>query len=152
MVVASRTDTHEADATTATAPTSPLTRLGFAPGQVVQEIGFDDDVDQALRTELESLTGHELVDTDFGDVVDAVILWFRDEDGDLTDAVVDALTDLEDQGFVLALTPKAGRDGHVAPSEVSEAATTSGLHVAGTLASCANWTGTRLAPPKNARR
>ncbi|MGV9873233.1 DUF3052 family protein, partial [Streptomyces cellulosae] len=29
--------------------TNPAARLGFQPGQVVQEIGYDDDVDQELR-------------------------------------------------------------------------------------------------------
>lgn len=131
---------------------SPLARLGFAPGQVVQELGDDDDVDDTLRDDIEALTGAALVDGEYGDVVDACVLWFREEDGDLTDAVVDSLTDLEDQAFVLLLTPKAGRPGHVAPAEVAEAATTAGLHVSGTLATCPNWVGTRLVPPKNARR
>ncbi|CAM3175049.1 DUF3052 domain-containing protein [Streptomyces albus] len=76
--------------------TNPAARLGFQPGQVVQEIGYDDDVDQELRESIEEITGTELVDEDYGDVADAVVLWFRDEDGDLTDALVDATTMIDE--------------------------------------------------------
>ena len=72
--------------------TNPAARLGFQPGQVVQEIGYDDDVDQELREGIEAVIGQELVDEDYDDVADAVVLWFRDEDGDLTDALVDAIS------------------------------------------------------------
>ena len=37
--------------------TNPAARLGFQPGQVVQEIGYDDDVDQELREGIEEVTG-----------------------------------------------------------------------------------------------
>ncbi len=60
-------------------------RLGFQSEQVVQEIGYDDDVDQEFRDAVEKLVS-ELADEDYDDVADAVLLWFRDEDGDLTDA------------------------------------------------------------------
>ncbi|MET9929920.1 DUF3052 family protein, partial [Streptomyces sp. NPDC006324] len=66
--------------------TNPASRLGFEPGQVVQEIGYDDDVDHDLREGIESIIGADLVDEDYDDVADGVVLWFRDEDGDLTDA------------------------------------------------------------------
>ncbi|MBR7678578.1 DUF3052 domain-containing protein, partial [Streptomyces daliensis] len=72
--------------------TNPAARLGFQPGQVVQELGYDDDTEQELREGIEAITGTELVDEDHDDVADAVILWFREEDGDLTDALVDATT------------------------------------------------------------
>ena len=45
-------------------------RLGFRPGQVVQEFGYDDDVDEALRVAVEDLTGNELADEYGQDVVD----------------------------------------------------------------------------------
>lgn len=104
--------------------TNPAARLGFEPGQVVQEIGFDDDVDHELRESIESLIGQELVDEDYDDVADVVLLWFRDEDGDLTDALVDAIGLLEDGGMIWLLTPKTGRDGYVEPSDISDAAQT----------------------------
>ena len=109
------------------AETSPAVRLGFQPEQVVQEIGYDDDVDQELREAIEEVIGSDLVDEDYDDVADAVVLWFRDDDGDLTDALVDATTYIEEGGSILLLTPKTGRDGYVEPSDISEAATTAGL-------------------------
>ncbi|MGW9039287.1 DUF3052 family protein, partial [Streptomyces sp. NPDC055721] len=45
--------------------TNPAARLGFEPGQVVQEIGYDDDVDQDLREGIESIIGAELVDEEY---------------------------------------------------------------------------------------
>src|SRR6476661_6004403 len=104
--------------------TSPAGRLGFEPGQVVQEIGFDDDVDHDLREGIESLIGQDLVDEDYDDVADVVLLWFRDEDGDFTDALVDVIGLLEDGGQIWLLTPKTGRDGYVEPSDISDAAQT----------------------------
>ena len=119
-------------------------RLGFTTGQVVQELGYDDDVDTVLRTGLEAVTGNELVDEDYDDVTDGAIIWFREEDGDLTDALVDALTVLDDNGPIWVLTPKAGRRGHVSHSDIEEAATTSGLHAMSTMSIAADWSATRL--------
>src|SRR5580692_6202792 len=83
-------------------------RLGIKPGQVVQEIGYDDDCDEQLRGAITRIDGVELVDEDYDDVVDVVLLWWRDGDGDLVDALVDALTPLADGGYIWLLTPKAG--------------------------------------------
>ena len=80
-----------------------------------------------------------------------MLLWWRDEDGDLVDALVDALTPLADGGYILLLTPKAGRDGHVEPSEIGEAAPTAGLSQTSTVSAGKNWSATRLVAPK-ARR
>ena len=74
-------------------------RLGIKPGQVVQEIGYDDDCDEQLRGAITRIDGVELVDEDYDDVVDLVLLWWRDGDGDLVDALVDALTPLADGGY-----------------------------------------------------
>ena len=126
-------------------------RLGIKPGHVVQEIGWDDDTDEQLRESIENLQGVELVDADYDDVVDGVLLWWRDGDGDLVDALVDALTPLADGGYILLLTPKSGRDGHVEPSEIGEAAPTAGLSQTSTVSAGRNWTGTRLVAPR-ARR
>ena len=70
---------------------NPVNRLGFQPGQVVQELGYDDDVDQDVREAVEDLTGSELVDEDYDDVADAVLMWFREdsEDGDLRQCLGD---------------------------------------------------------------
>ena len=134
------------------AASSSATKLGFAAGQVVQEIGYDDDTDEELRLAIEQVTGSELEDEDYGDVADCVVLWWREDDGDLTDALVDALTNLADRGFIALLTPKVGREGHVEPSEIEEAALTAGLHGSGSVKAGPDWTGTRLVAPKTARR
>src|ERR1700746_45393 len=59
-------------------------RLGIKPGQVVQELGYDTDVDEQLRQAITAVENVELVDEDYDeDVVDVVLMWFRDDDGDL---------------------------------------------------------------------
>jgi hypothetical protein len=131
--------------------TNPAARLGFEPGQVVQEIGFDDDVDHELRECIESLIVQDLVDEDYDDVADVVLLWFRDEDGDLTDALVDVIGFLEDGGNIWLLTPKTGRDGYVEPSDISDAAQTAGLSQTKSISVGKEWSGTRLATPKSKR-
>ena len=131
---------------------SMASRLGLKAGQVVQEFGYDDDVDEELRTAIEELTGNKIADEDGEDVCDAVLFWWREEDGDLVDALMDGLTNLADGGVVWLLTPKSGRDGHVEPSDIEESAPTAGLHATTTISACREWTGTRLAAPKNARR
>ena len=131
--------------------TNPAARLGFEPGQVVQEIGFDDDVDHELREGIESLIGQDLVDEDYDDVADVVLLWFRDEDGDLADALVDVIGLLEDGGMIWLLTPKTGRDGYVEPSDIAEAGQTAGLSQTKSITVGKEWSGTRLATPKAKR-
>ncbi|MBD0293118.1 MAG: DUF3052 domain-containing protein, partial [Jiangellaceae bacterium] len=91
----------------------PAHRLGIRPGMVVQELGWDEDCDDDLRADVEDVTGSELVDAGVGEVADVVLLWWRDGDGDLVDALVDAKTDLTDEGIVWLLSPKVGRPGHV---------------------------------------
>ncbi len=129
-----------------------LTRLGLAAGQVVQELGWDDDVDDDLRLAVEELTTTDLEDEDYADVADAVLVWFRDGDDDLVDTLVDALTNLGEGGFVVLLTPKAGRADHVDPSDIEESAVTAGLHTAGAANVSPEWGALRLVSPKGQRR
>ncbi|MCX0243678.1 DUF3052 domain-containing protein [Streptomyces sp. NPDC008163] len=131
--------------------TNPAARLGFEPGQVVQEIGYDDDVELELREGIEAITGQDLVDEDYDDIADVVLLWFRDEDGDLTDALVDAIGLLEDGGVVWLMTPKTGRDGYVEPSDINEAAQTAGLAQTKSVNAGKDWSGSRLVTPKAAK-
>ena len=126
-------------------------RLGLEVGQTVQEIGYDDDVDEALRTGIEAVIAGELVDEDFDDVVDVVIMWWREDDGDLVDALVDSLGLLADHGVIWLLTPKPGRDGHVEAEDISDAAPTAGLQQTSTVSAGANWQGTRLVAPRAKR-
>jgi hypothetical protein len=116
---------------------------------VVQELGWDEDVDDAVRVALEDAIDSDLVDGDYGDVVDAVILWWRDGDGDLVDALVDSLTDLVGGGAIWLLCPKVGRANSVDPSEVAEAAPIAGLSTTTTVAVSADWSATKLVAPKN---
>ena len=119
-------------------------RLGLRSGQIIQEFGYDADVDADLRAAVEAATGEELVDEDYGDVVDGAIVWFRDGDGDLTDLLMDAQTLLDDGAPVWVCTPKAGNDGHVQPRDVQEAASLSGLHATSTYMTGGRWATTSL--------
>jgi hypothetical protein len=131
-------------------------KLGIEPGQVVQVLGADSpsepQVDQDLLDDVKTRAGTEpIVGEDSDDVVDVVLLWWREGDGDLVDALVDSLTNLGDSGIVWLLTPKAGRDGHVEPSDIDEAAPTAGLTSTRSTSAAPEWSGTRLASPKAAR-
>ncbi|MBE1537845.1 DUF3052 domain-containing protein [Actinomadura algeriensis] len=123
-------------------------RLGLKASQVVQEIGYDDDVDEELRDSVEAVTGNELVDEDYDDVVDVVLLWWREDDGDLFEGLTDAMVPLTSGGDIWLLTPKAGREGHVEPSDIGEAAGTAGLSQSRSVSAAKEWSGTRLAAPK----
>jgi len=125
-------------------------RLGFKSGMVVQELGWDEDVDDELRIQIEDAIDADMVDGDYGNVVDSVILWWRDEDGDLVDALVDSLTDLVGGGVIWLLTPKVGRPSSVDPADVAEAAPIAGLAITTTIAASKDWTATRLVAPKTA--
>ena len=127
-------------------------RMGFGPGSVVQELGWDEDVDDDLRMQIEDTVDGDLVDGDYGNVVDAVLLWWRDEDGDLVDALVDSLTDLADGGVIWLMTPKVSRPNSVEAADVTEAAPVAGLAVTTTAAVSRDWTATRLAAPKTSSR
>jgi hypothetical protein len=126
-------------------------KLGVGPGAVVQEIGWDDDCDEDLRRIVTERTGQDLVDEDYDDVVDVVMMWWREGDGDLVDALVDALAPLADHGVIWLLTPKAARPGHVEPSDVSEAAPTAGLQQTSSISAGRDWNGARLVAPRAAR-
>jgi hypothetical protein len=127
-------------------------KLGIAPGAVVQEIGYDDDCDDELRDLIVERCGQQLVDEDYEDVVDVVLLWWRDGDGDLVDCLVDALAPLADNGVIWLLTPKAGRPDHVEPSDISEAAPTAGLQQTSSISAGRDWNGARLVAPRAARK
>jgi Protein of unknown function (DUF3052) len=117
---------------------------------VIQELGWDEDVDDALRVQIEDAVDADLVDGEYGNVVDAVILWWRDDDGDLTDALMDALTDLVGGGAIWLLAPKVGRPGSVDPADIAEAAQVAGLATTSTAGVSKDWSATRLVAPKTA--
>ncbi|GAA1583756.1 MULTISPECIES: DUF3052 domain-containing protein [Kribbella] len=127
-------------------------RLGLEAGWVVQEIGYDDDCDDDLRAAIREITGEDFAGEDTDEVVDAVLLWFREDDGDLVDAFFDILTDLKAGGVVWLMTPKVGRDGYVETSDITEAAPVAGLATTSTLSVTDDWSATKLVVPKSGRR
>ena len=123
-------------------------RLGLKPGMVVQELGWDNDTDDELRIAVEDCIDADMVDGDYGNVVDAVLLWWRADDGDLVDGLVDALTDLVGGGAIWLLTPKVGRPQSVDAADVAEAAPIAGLSQTTTAAVSADWQASKLVAPK----
>jgi hypothetical protein len=125
-------------------------RLGLKTGMVVRELGWDEDVDDKLRAEIEDTIDADMVDGDYGNVVDSVILWWRDNDGDLVDALMDSLSDLVAGGVIWLLTPKVGRPNVVDPADIAEAAPVAGLATTTSVAVSQDWAATRLVAPKSA--
>ena len=127
-------------------------RMGFSQNQLVLEVGNQDDCDQELRSSIKAKVGNEFVANEANDVVDAVILWWREDDGDLVDELVDALTFLTEEGPIWVLTPKVGRPGHVEASDIQDAAPTAGLTQTVSLPVATNWTGTKLVHRKGSKK
>jgi hypothetical protein len=126
-------------------------RLGLQPGQTVQELGYDDDVDDNLRVAIEDIVGGELLDEDYDDVVDVVLMWWREDDGDLADGLMDAIGPLTDHGVIWLMTPKPGRAGHIEAEDIADAAPTAGLQQTSTISAAPAWQGTRLVAPRAKR-
>ncbi len=126
----------------------PAARLGLTSGMVVQELGWDSDTDDDLRIAIADAIDADRVDGDYGNVVDVVVLWWRAEDGDLVDGLVDSLTDLVGGGVIWLLTPKVGRPNAVDPTDIAEAAPVAGLAQTTTAAVSKDWSATRLVTPK----
>jgi DUF3052 family protein len=123
-------------------------KLGIQPGQVVQEWGWDEDADDDIRADVEDVCGGELLDEDTDEVVDVVLLWWRDDDGDLVDTLMDAIASLADDGVIWVLTPKTGKVGHVQPAEIAESAPTAGLMPTSSV-NLGDWSASRLVQPKS---
>jgi hypothetical protein len=124
-------------------------RLGLKSGMLVQELGWDEDVDDQVRVQIEDAIDGDMVDGDHGDVVDAVVLWWRKDDGDLVDALVDSLTDLVGGGAIWLFTPKVGRPNAVDAADVAEAAPIAGLSTTTTVSVSKDWSATKLVAPKS---
>jgi len=123
--------------------------MGIASGQLILEVGFDDDCDLDLREAIVAQSGSALLNDDSDEVVDAVLLWFREEDGDLVDELVDALTYLSETGPIWLLTPKVGQEGHVEAADIQDAAPTAGLTQTVSFLASTNWSATRLVARKS---
>ncbi|MBB3603372.1 hypothetical protein FHT40_003033 [Mycolicibacterium sp. BK556] len=123
-------------------------KLGIHKDQVVQELGWDEDTDDEIRFAVEDASGGELLDEDADEVVDVVLLWWRDGDGDLVDRLMDAIAPLADDGIIWVVTPKTGKPGHVQPAEIAESAPTAGL-MQTSSANLGDWIASRLVQPKS---
>lgn len=126
--------------------------MGLAKDDLVLEVGHDSDCDSTLRDQIMAITGTTFLEGSTSEVVDAVIIWWREGDGDLVDELMDGLTYLSETGPIWVLTPKAGRDGHVEPSDIQDAAPIAGLSVTSTIALAKDWTATRLVARKAGKR
>jgi hypothetical protein len=126
--------------------------MGFAKDDLVLEVGLDSDCDGSIREQIIAITGTPFLEDAASEVIDAVVLWWRDGDGDLVDELMDALTYLSETGQIWVLTPKAGRDAHVEPSDIQDAAPIAGLSQTSTIALAGDWSATRLVARKAGKR
>ena len=126
-------------------------KLGLSTGLVVQELGWDEDVDEDLRIEVEDVIDGDIIE-EAVEAVDVVLLWWRDDDGDLVDGLFDAMTDLADSGYIWLMTPKVGRSGYIDAADIAEAAVTAGLAQTITARVSSDWSATKLVRPRGARR
>lgn len=131
--------------------TTDAAKLGFHAGQVVQELGWDSDVDEDLRADVMDLIDGDLIE-DAVEAVDAVLLWWREDDGDLVDGLVDALTDLSGEGYVWLLTPKVGKPGFVDAADLSEGAITAGLALTTSASVSPKWQAHKMVRPRGTRK
>ena len=126
--------------------------MGFAKGDQILEIGYAADCDNSLRAKITDISGTELIEVDPTEVVDAVIIWWRDGDGDLIDELMDALTYLSETGPIWVMTPKMGRANYVEASEIQDAAPIAGLSTTSSIPVTTDWTATRLVARKASKR
>lgn len=126
-------------------------KLGIEPGMTVQELGWDEDVDDSLRAAVEEQVGGDLLDEEADEVINVVLLWWREDDGDLVDALINATGPLAEDGVIWVLSPKTGRPGHVEPSDIAEAVPTAGLAQTSNISVADDWAGVRLVWPKSAK-
>ncbi len=126
--------------------------MGFKEGDLILEVGRASDCDDKLREQICAITASQFIDSNSQEVVDGVIIWWRDGDGDLVDELMDALTYLSETGPIWVLTPKVGRDGHVEPSDIQDSAPTAGLSQTSSLSIAPDWSATRLVARKAGKR
>ncbi|MBR5950574.1 MAG: DUF3052 domain-containing protein [Actinomycetaceae bacterium] len=124
-----------------------MSSFGFDKDFIIQEYGYDDDVPEEVRSQIESETGEDLVDEDYEYVADGAIAWWRAEDGDvddLADLFLDMKANLADDDAVCWLfVPGPSSEGHVSAHEIKEAAVTAGLQSSSSIAA-GGWSGVRL--------
>ncbi|MER5309556.1 DUF3052 domain-containing protein [Streptomyces sp. NPDC002773] len=133
-----------------TTPENTAEKLGFKAGQVVYELGWDNDAHDDLRDGIRRVTGREVLDEDAGEIADMVVLWWREGDGDLPDVLAEAIAPTTDDGVLWILTPMTGKPGHVEADEIGEAVGTAGLALTSSSDAVDCWSGYRLTRPRTA--
>ena len=81
--------------------------MGFKEEQVIQEFGWDEDVDENLRQAIMDQIDENLADEDFTGMSD-VPDWWRDDDGnadDLSDLLMDAMGNMDEGGRIWGAQP-----------------------------------------------
>jgi hypothetical protein len=116
---------------------------------IVMESGYEDDVDEEVRDSIAEVIGDDMVDEDTDEVVDVVLLWYREGDDDLADVLVDSISPLADDGYIWLLTPKRGHANYVEPSDIAEAASIAGLSQTSIATVGNGWSAARLVGRKS---
>ncbi|MDR6938967.1 DUF3052 family protein [Arcanobacterium hippocoleae] len=122
--------------------------FGFQKGDVIQEFGYDEDVDFPLRDTLSRLTETELEDEDYRGVADGVLAWWRSDDGDvddLSDYLMDCAQSFADgAGIIWLMVPQSQSEFAVFASDVNDAAKAAGQSVTSSKNFSAHWTAFRI--------
>ena len=101
--------------------------LCVSKSDIIQEIGWDEDADSSISEALEDRIGEQLLEADTDEIVDVVLLWWREEDDDLVDGLVDATRSLGEDGRIWLLTPAAAQPGAIEPGVIAESAQLAGM-------------------------
>lgn len=120
-----------------------IAQMGLGKGMVVQEIGWDSDVDEDLRDDVMDAIDADLVEEAL-EAVDMVLLWWRSDDGDVVDGLVDAMVDLGRNGVIWLMTPKVGREGYIDPADLAEGVRTAGMALTAPSNLCPDWQGHKV--------
>jgi hypothetical protein len=121
-------------------------RLAIRPGQVIAEIGRRRDCDESLREEILAAPARVLADEEYESIADVVLLWWRAGDGNLFDALTDALIACAGQGTIWLLTPDADQDGHVEASDIADGTAIARLSMTASFRAAPGWNATQLSP------
>ncbi len=116
----------------------------FKQGYIVQEFGYDEDIDFQFRDSIQGITGENLEDEDYRGIADVVLAWWRSDDGDvedLADYLMDGAASLESgSGSIFLVVPDRESPYQVAAADIDEAAKLAGQSVTTTFSLHSGWT------------
>ena len=124
-----------------------VSEMGFKQEQVIQEFGWDEDVDENLRQAIMDQIDDDLADEDFTGMSDGALIWWRDDDGnadDLSDLLMDAMGNMDEGGRIWVLSPIASDPQAVDPRLIEEAAKTAGMNPTTPEVVSPQWAGTQI--------